>query len=53
MEGEHPPLEHEIERAVILTDDGELIDVDALSMQSSGPGMGQDDAPGTVLELVR
>ena len=41
-------LEHEIERAVILTDDGELIDVDALSMQSSGPEMAQDDAPGTV-----
>ena len=41
-------LEHEIERAVILTDDGELIDVDALSMQSSGPEMGQDDVSGTV-----
>ena len=37
-------LEHEIERAVILTDDGELIDVDALSMQSDDSEKVADDA---------
>ncbi|MGB0645992.1 MAG: sigma 54-interacting transcriptional regulator [Bradymonadia bacterium] len=41
-------LEHEIERAVILTDDGELIDVDALSMQGTDLETMPDDASATV-----
>jgi transcriptional regulator with GAF, ATPase, and Fis domain len=36
-------LEHEIERAVILTDDGELIDTDALSMTVVNDGKRVED----------
>ena len=35
-EGNVRQLEHEIERAVILTDDGDLIDLDALSIAETG-----------------